>query len=384
MHRLHFVLIAIVGLAAFPKSIVAAEPPVVQAINDAMQSHLERPEASGIVTLVARDGKIVHLGSVGYRDIESAQEMNTSTVFAIASMSKPITATALMILVDEGKVSIDDPVSKYIPSFANAKLKSGDAPQREVTLKDCLTHTSGLAGSQLFETSLKEVAEELAQRPLEFQPGTEWKYSPGLNVIGRVVEIVSEQPFDVFLKERIFEPLQMNDTTFYPNEKQVKRVATIYGPNEDKTDLIPQDNFITKLTTDTPPNPSGGLVSTASDLFRFYQMALNGGQLDGKRIVSQESVKLMTSSHTGHLKAGFTPGSRWGLGWGIVTEPEGVTAAISAGTFGHGGAFGTQGWVDPKTKTIYVLLVQRRNLGGSDRSELRGDFHKVAVEALGI
>ncbi len=355
----------------------------IAAIDAAMQEFVDRGEIAGAVTLVGHDGKVVHLGAVGMSDIEAAKPMQPWSRFSIASMSKPITATAVMILQDEGKLSIDDNVSKYIPAFAEVKLQDGKAPSRELTIRDLITHTSGLTGDQVFTGSLADHVNELAKRPLAFEPGSKWQYSPGVSVVGRIVEIVSEQPFETFLQERIFEPLQMTNTTFYPDQKAQRSLAKIYKPSDDKKSLVAAENRITDFSSKNGPNPSGGLVSTARDLFRFYQMVLNDGQFRKTRIVSPEAVESMTSPQTGELQTGFTSGNCWGLGWCVVREPQGVSEALAPGSFGHGGAFGTQGWVDPENGTIYVLLIQRTNMGNSDDSDVRKTFQKVASESIG-
>lgn len=359
-----------------------AAAPKIAAIDQAMQEFVDRGEISGAVTLVGHEGKVVHLGTVGMSDIDTQQAMQPWSKFSIASMTKPITATALMILQEEGKLSIEDKVSKYIPAFANMKLENGQPPSRELTIRDVITHTSGLAGNQVFTGSLADHVNELATRPLAFEPGSKWQYSPGVSVAGRIVEIVAEQPFETFLKERIFAPLEMNNTTFYPDDKQRRSLAKVYMPSDDGKSLVVSENYITNFSKENGPNPSGGLSSTARDLFRFYQMVLNEGQLRGKRILSAESVHQMTSPQTGDLETGFTPGNCWGLGWCIVREPQGVSEMLSPGTFGHGGAFGTQGWVDPKTKTIYVLLIQRAKMGNSDGSDVRKTFQQVASDSI--
>lgn len=359
-------------------------PPVIASIDEAMQRFVEQGQISGAVTLVGHNGKIVHLGAVGLSDIESGKKMRPFTLFSIASMTKPVTATAVMILQDEGKLSVDDPVSKYIPAFANLKLKGGEALIREITIRDLVTHTSGLVGDQVFEGSLKEAVDEIAKRALAFQPGTKWQYSPGLNVAGRIVEIVSQQPLQDFIQERIFQPTQINNTTFFPDAKQQRRIATLYGPSEDKKSLIAYDNRITNPADVKGPNPSGGLFASAADMFRFYKMILNNGKFRKQQIVSKEAVHQMTSPQTGDLTTGFTPGNCWGLGWCIVREPQDVSGMLSAGTFGHGGAFGTQGWVDPETKTVYVLMIQRTKMGNSDASDIRKVFQQTASDALGL
>ena len=356
-------------------------PPVVEEINAAMQKFVDDAVISGAVTLVGHEGKIVHLGAVGKPDIGRQRPMKGANLFSIASMTKPIVATGIMILQDEGKLNVNDEVRKYLPEMGALKLKDGTPAARPVTIKDAITHTAGFAGEQIFEGSLADAVKDLAARPLDFQPGERWQYSPGLNVAGRIIEVVSEQPLDKFLQERIFDPLKMNQTTFFPDDKLVKRIAKVYERPDGK--LVVADNKYVSFEGFTAANPSAGLVSSARDMFRFYQMVLNGGKLRGKRIVSRDAAEQMTSIQTGDLKAGFTPGNGWGLGWCVVRKPQGVTGMLSSGTFGHGGAFGTQGWVDPKTETIYVLMLLRAGLPNSDASEMRKEFQALAAKHVG-
>jgi CubicO group peptidase (beta-lactamase class C family) len=355
---------------------------VLAKIDERLEQERSVGAVSGAVALAAKDGKIIYLHADGKADLESGRAMREDSLFAIASMTKPITATAVMILLDEKKLSLDDPVSKYIPAFKDAALEGGKRPEREITIRDVLTHTSGLVGDQQCSGSLAETAEMLANRPLGFEPGTKWQYSPGLNVAGRIVEVASGKAFDEFLAERIFQPLGMKDTTFNPTPEQQQRVAKLYKPDDPHT-LAPATHWINDLSGKRVPNPSGGLFSTAEDMARFYQAMLNGGELDGRRIVSAEAVKQMTTLQTGDLATGFTPGNGWGLGFCLVREPQDVTAAVSPGTFGHGGAFGTQGWIDPQKRMIFVLMIQRTGFGNSDGSNLRGDFQSLAVKAAG-
>jgi CubicO group peptidase (beta-lactamase class C family) len=347
-----------------------------------MQRFVDRGEVSGVVSLVARRGKIAHFSALGLADVESGRPMQPDTIFAIASMTKPITATAVMMLQDEGKLSIDDPVAKYLPEFADVKLRDGTAPQRAITLRHLLTHTSGLGGSQQNEGTLAETAAALARRPLDFEPGTRWQYGPGLSVCGRVVEVVSGMPLERFLSERLFEPLGMRDTTFLPNDAQRGRLARLYQPGPQGKSLQRADHWLLDLSPDRSPNPSGGLFSTADDMARFYQMILDGGRWQGKQILSEKAVRLMTTIHTGDLPTGFTPGNGWGLGWCVVADPQGTTRALSPGSYGHGGAFGTQGWVDPQREMVFVLLIQRTGFGNSDGSDIRATLQQLAVDAL--
>jgi CubicO group peptidase (beta-lactamase class C family) len=354
---------------------------VDQAIAEKMGQFVQDGQISGAVTLVAgRDG-IRHLLAVGKADIESGRAMRTDAMFCIASMTKPITATAVMLLHDEGKLKLDDPVAKYLPEFKGVRLKNGEAPAQEITLRQLLTHTSGLGGSQQNEGTLQETVKKLAQRPLDFEPGSKWQYSPGLSVCGRVVEVVAEQPFEQFLKQRIFEPLGMVDTTFTPDAQQQPRIVRLYQPGKEARSLEATTHWLMEVSSDRTPNPSGGLFSTAQDLARFYRMVLNGGQWEGKRILSEDALQEMTRVQTDDLTTGFTPGNGWGLGWCIVRQPQGVSDVLSPGSFGHGGAFGTQAWIDPQRGVAYVLLIQRTNLGNSDASDIRGEFQRLAAAA---
>ena len=345
-----------------------------------MRAFVDARQISGAVTLVARSGKIVEYDAVGEADLAAHRPMTKDTLFAIASMTKPITATAVMILADEGKLSIDDPASKYVPQFKEVKLGKAQ-PGREITIRDLMTHTSGVPGDQGVKESLEKSAAEMAARPLAFEPGTKWQYSPGLTVCGRIIEVASGEPYHQFLAKRIFAPLGMKDTTFDPSDEQKKRTALTYKPSADKTSL---EAVTPQLFERGAPTygPSGGLFSTAADMARFYLMILNGGELDGKRIVSPAAVRQMTTVQTGDLTTGFTPGNGWGLGWCVVREPQGVTKMLSPGTFGHGGAWGTQGWVDPQRQIIYILMIQRRELPNSDASEMRDAFQQLASDAL--
>jgi CubicO group peptidase (beta-lactamase class C family) len=378
-------LLLAAAVFALPTSRALAADNQFAAVDSTMQKYVDDHEISGAVTLVADHGKIVHLGAVGMRDLDKREPMTADTLFGIMSMTKPITATALMILKEDGKLSYDDPVTKYIPAFADAKLKTGE-PVKDLTIRRLITHTSGLGGDQQCKDSLEATADTLAKRPFDFQPGEKWQYSPGLNVCGRIIEIASGGPYDQFLAHRIFEPLSMKDTTFHLAPEQRARLAQNYkrmkSSDSDEVKLTAGDRWAHAGEANAVPNPSGGLFSTAHDLDRFYQMILNGGELDGQRIVSASGVREMTNIQTGDIAAGFIPGSVWGLGWGIVRDPQGITAMLSPGTFGHGGAFGTQGWVDPVKQRIYVLLFQRADIGNSDGADIRRDFQQATADAL--
>ncbi|MBS0263534.1 MAG: beta-lactamase family protein, partial [Planctomycetes bacterium] len=250
-------------------SAVCAKDPAagLAQIAPRLQEFVAAKQISGAVTLVVHRGQIVHHAAVGEADRSTHRPMAKDSVFAIASMTKPITATALMILVDEGKLSISDPVSKYIPAFADARLATGK-PAREITVRDLLTHTSGLTGDQgVKEGSLEKTVQEMATRTLAFEPGSKWSYSPGLTVCGRIIEVVSGMPFQDFLARRIFEPLKMRETSFAPTAEQQARLALLYKPSADKQEIEPA---VPQLVGTGAPTfgPSGGLFSTASDMAR--------------------------------------------------------------------------------------------------------------------
>ncbi|MBI3861322.1 MAG: beta-lactamase family protein [Planctomycetia bacterium] len=385
LDRRQFLLATAAGATtAFLKQIASADDSVdrrLAKIAPQMREFVDAKQISGAVTLVAHKGKTVHLEAVGEADVADHRPMTKDTLFGIASMTKPITATAVMMLQDDRKLSIDDPVSKYIPKFKNAQLATGK-PSREITIRDLMTHTSGLPGDQgVKDGSLEKTADEMAARTLAFQPGSKWQYSPGLTVCGRVIEIVSGASYENFLKKRIFQPLKMSESTFDLTPEQRRRLAVLYKPGADKKSIEPATP---QLAGDGAPTygPSGGLFSTAAEIVRFYQMILNGGELEGIRIVSRDAVAQMTRIQTGELVTGFTPGNGWGLGFCIVREPQEVSKMLSPGTFGHGGAWGTQCWVDPKREVIYLLMIQRRDFGNSDASEIRGAFQELAAESL--
>jgi CubicO group peptidase (beta-lactamase class C family) len=340
------------------------------------------------VTLVAHGGEVIHLSALGQADLEQGTPMAADSVFWVASMTKPMTAAALMILVDEGKLSIDDPVSNYLPAFEHLKLSDGSPAREKLLIRHLLTHSSGLKGLDRGngpETrTLEEQSEQMAALPLDFEPGSKWQYGWSLQVAGRIVEVVSGRPFDEFLKERIFEPLAMKDATFVLNEEQAKRLATTYKRKKDADGLEPHVNTYVSAEPGVKqtPMPSGGLFATARDVHRFYQMLLDGGELEGVRILKPETVRQMTTCQSGDLKTGFTPGNCWGLGTCVVVDPQGVTEALSPGSFGHGGAYGTQVWCDPDLKAIYLLLVQRSDLPNSDASDFRKTLQAEGRKAI--
>ncbi len=369
-------------------------------IRPGMQRFVDDHQIAGAVTVVGTPKGIVSLEAVGQRRLDSGDAMPKDALFRIASMTKPITATGILILADEGKLSVDDAVEKHLPEFRGQMLVAERKPDqltlkktpRPITLRDLLTHTSGLPAyppglSDLYRKRNRTLAEStlaVSQRPLEFEPGSRWSYSnSGIDTLGRVIEVVSGKDYETFLAERVFKPLHMKDTTFRPSKEQLRRLAGLYGLKDGKLVAAP-DALIGRPIEMRHPIPAGGLYSTSADQARFYRMMLNGGKLDGERILSPESVKAMTRVQTGDLKCGFTPGMSHGLGFAVVREPQGVTAMLSPGSFGHGGAFGTQSWADPKRGLFVILLIQRSGLPNSDASEMRRELQRLAGEAQAL
>jgi CubicO group peptidase (beta-lactamase class C family) len=286
-------------------------------------------------------------------------------------------------------------VAKYIPEFASLKTPSGKPAN--LTLTQILTHTSGLGeasgpAAQAAKT-LAELVPVWLDAKMQFEPGAQWKYcQSGINLAGRIVEVVSGLPFDTFLQQRLFNPLGMKDTTFYPTDAQKGRLALAYTKNKDTGELTPTPSRADYGSRNRPPQGNGGLYSTPSDYARICQMLLNRGSLEGKRYLSEKAFKVLTAVHTGDLPTGFfqneTYGKRganygWGIGTCILRTPhEGVPAMLSPGTFGHGGAWGTQAWIDPVKGVAYLLMVQRANFPNSDASDVRRAFQQAAVDAL--
>jgi CubicO group peptidase (beta-lactamase class C family) len=377
-----FLAIALQALADTPKAGPEFDESKLAAVPRAIERTIADHEISGAVTLIATRDRFVQLSAVGMADVENKTPMRPDAIFWIASMTKPVTATSILMLEQEGKLSIDDPVAKYIPELGSLKLSDGRPAN--ITLKHLLTHTSGMLLEAPRDVTsrahtLADLIPAYARAPLRFEPGTKWEYcQAGINSLGRVIEVVSGKSLPEFFQERIFVPLGMKDTTFYPSPEQARRLAVTYRKAGDKLEAAPSP----VTPHDHYPAANGGLYSTASDYGRFCQMLLSDGTLEGHQILRPETVRRMRSIQTGDLHTGFTEGDGWGLGVCVVREPQGVTAMLSPGTFGHGGAFGTQAWIDPVKGVIYVLMVQRRDFGNSDNSPVRKAFQEAAAEAL--
>jgi CubicO group peptidase (beta-lactamase class C family) len=342
-------------------------------------------EVPGAVTVVATHDSVLRMDAQGWADPEHKYFMRVDSIFWIASMSKPITATAVLMLVDEGKLSLDDPVAKYVPELAGLKTADGKTPR--ITLRHLLTHTSGMGEATDEEAraarTLSDLVPAFASKPLAFEPGSKWKYcQSGILTLGRIVEIISGVQFEVFLRKRIFDPLGMKDTTFYLTEAQMPR--WVIPAKREGEQLLPAEIGLLyghpPTWRDHYPASNGGLFSTAPDYTRFAQMLLGGGVLDGRRYLTAESVRMMSTVQTGDLVTGFTPGNGWGLGVCIVRQPQGVTDMLSPGTFGHGGLNGTQAWIDIRRGIALVMMIQRSNFNNSDESPARLAFQKAALQ----
>lgn len=387
-----------VAAAAFclAGSAFTAEP-TLPGIGAAMQKMVGKNEISGAVTMVVTKDKVLHLESTGLADIATNKPMTPDTVFWIASMTKPITGTAVLMLQDEGKLKVSDPVAKYLPEFAELKTPSGQPAN--LTIAQLMTHTSGLgeadpAGAMKART-LAELVPLWLAAPMQYEPGEKWKYTQsGINATARIVEVVSGHTYDQFLRERLFVPLGMKDTTFYLTDAQRARLVTAYAFNKGTNELEPvPPRAEYDGTHNRPPQGNGGLYSTAPDYVRFCQMLLGGGAYDGRRYLSAEAMQFLSTPQTGDLPTGFFQNDMfgqhgkdygWGIGTSILRTPhEGVAAMLSPGSYGHGGAWGTQAWVDPVKGVAYVLMVQRSNFPNSDASVVRQAFQEAAAKALG-
>ena len=348
-------------------------------IGPVLREFVERGQMSGAVTLVMRRGALAHLEAAGWQDVEAKKPMQKDAIFQIMSMTKPFTGAAIMMLAEEGKLRLHDPVEDHLPEFRGQMVVVSEEngvrtlrkPSRPITIRDLMTHTSGLGPAApgigdimvRMDRTLAEACLIYSQQPLLFEPGTRWMYSnTGIAVLGRIIEVRSGMSFEKFLETRIFQPLGMTDThVFLPAEKRA-RLAPVYTVKDGRLvkagpDILGGDPLKFREGAKYS-GPEHSLYSTAWDLAQFYQMMLNGGQWNGKRLLSSASVAMMTQVHTGNLTAGHNPGTGFGLTWEVTKDPAGTLTGQSIGTFGHGGAFGTYGWVDPQKQLVGVYLMQ--------------------------
>ncbi|MCC7153388.1 MAG: beta-lactamase family protein [Bryobacterales bacterium] len=363
-------------------------------IETRMKSYVDGGTASGIVTLVQRNGVLAALDAAGFQDSETKRPMRADTIFQVMSMTKPVTGVAVMMLAEEGKLRLSDPVEKILPEFRGQMVIESKTEttrtlkklSRPITIRDLMTHTSGMpemppegAGDYfavLSRLTLKDAVLLYSQMPLQFEPGSRLQYSnTGLATLGRIVEVASDVPYEQFVAKRIFEPLSMKDSFFFPPADKLDRIAQVYmtqsGVRKPLGDLIYRKGA-------KYPMPEGGLYSTAQDLANFYQMMLDGGAFQGRRLLSKAAVETMTALHTGDLKAG-SGSTGFGLTWQVQRDSSSMLTLQSMRTFGHGGAFGTYGWIDPSRKLVGVFLLQEL---GRDVSEPRATFVTMAESAV--
>ncbi|MEP4808279.1 MAG: serine hydrolase domain-containing protein [Luteolibacter sp.] len=354
-------------------------------VDAAMNRFVANGEISGAVTMAMHEGEVIHFSAVGMADQERGRPMGKDTLFRIASLTKNYSSVLVKILEEQGKLSVFDKVETYLPEFKGIRLKEDDrAGEVDLRIWHLMSHTSGVDIPESYGEApdLEAAAKAIAGQKLQFRPGTRWSYGKGMDVCGRIVEIVSGKKFDVFLKEQITDPLGMEDTAYYVDDAEDDRLAVVYQPDRKNGGIMPVDDayFRTPPRKGVKPNPSSGLISSTRDVGVYYSMLLHGGVYEGGRIISEDSVKDLTRNWTGEMETNPVIGTAWGLGFGHIREPQGVTAMLNPGTYGHGGAYGTQAWVDPVTKVIYILMIQRTGFGNGDMSKIRGEFQRIVAE----
>jgi CubicO group peptidase (beta-lactamase class C family) len=377
---------------------VGFSPARLARINTLMQRYVDDGKLAGIIATVARRGQTAYMEKFGMMDIEANKPMQFDAIFRIASMTKPITSVAIMMLYEEGHFHLNTPISNFIPDFKDVKVFVGEGEsesyywtdlERPITFRHLFTHTAGLSygwnendpvdrqyqkaqkesGSDPRKATVKDMVEGLTKLPLAFQPGTKWRYSYAIDVLGYIVEVISGKPLDEFLKERLFEPLGMTDTDFYVPEAKADRLCALYGhPNSpDKLELIEAPAHSQRFQKPAFLSGGGGLVSTIHDYARFAQMLANGGELDGVRVLSPTTVALYSINHAPEaaLPYGFAAGEdlyHWGYGYSLGTrvlmDVSKTGIAGSVGEFGWDGAFSTYVWIDPKEALYGLMMLQ--------------------------
>lgn len=384
----------------------------LQRIGQMLQRRVAAGEYSGVAAIVARKGKIVYQTSQGVMDLETKKPVTPETMWRVASMTKPVTSVAIMMMIEEGKVHLNDPVSRYIPEFKNLKVavasagRGGNAaaaapaqggrggapqfytmpPDREVTIKDLLTHTSGLASGPMGDSTVRAIARKqgekladyiprLGSTALEFQPGTRWMYSAqaGHDTLGRIVEIASGLPLDKFFQTRIFEPLGMKDIAFWPSEEQWTRVASVYNLNQGN---LAKNNNPNGMSSNVYFMGSGGLISTPSDYIPFGMMLANGGEFNGKRVLGKKTVEMLSAVHIPDTLPGRSAGEGYGLGVRVVSDHAKLGTMLSTGTFGWSGVYGTHFFVDPVEQVVGVFMSQ------TSVREAQREFEDLVAQAI--
>jgi CubicO group peptidase (beta-lactamase class C family) len=384
----------------------------LERLHAKMQQQVDQKQLAGVVTLLARHGKVVELRAYGNKDLASGAPMTTDTIFRMFSMTKPVTGVAMMMLYEEGKWLPKDPIAKFIPEFAHLKVFKGldatgkmilEDPTHPPTMAELMTHTAGFTygvfgdgpvdkmySSQgvMQSKSLQEMIDKLAKIPLLYQPGTRWGYSASMDIQGYIIEKLTGQSLPDFMAQRIFKPLGMNDTGFFVPAEKYQRFATLYtnGPNDTLAADTSRSDYKTQPTM---PQGGGGLVSTAQDYLRFAQMLLNGGELDGVRLLSPSSVQLMSTNHlspslmTGEFSIGpevIRPGMGWGYDCAVYNDPVQADDVVGKGTFFWFGAADTWFWIDPTNDLIFIGMTQR--MFGGTAPDVEALSHPVVYQAL--
>lgn len=370
-------------------------------ISERMKEFEARGQLAGAVTLLQRHGVLAHFEVTGWADVEAKKPMQKDTIFQIMSMTKPITGIAIMMLAEEGKLRITDPVELHLPEFkGQMMIVSRDGgklvlqkPPRPITIRDLMTHTSGMIGEPPVSTGplminmsmpLDRAVAIYAQQPLDFEPGTKWQYSnTGIATLGRIVEVLSGMKYEEFLAKRIFEPLGMVDSHVFLPESKRSRVAALYTLVDGRmvkagADALAGDAMKFRKGA-VYSGPEFSVYSTAADLARLYQMMLNKGVYDGKRLLSASSVETMTAVHSGDVKAGWDVGDAYGLTWEVTRDPLGTLTGLSKGAYHHGGAFETFGYIDPAKDLVGVYMTQ---WDGPDGKLPRETFTQIGAASI--
>jgi len=404
-------LVVALALPTFTASAPRATPEEVglssvrlQRVTQMLERHIAAGNVSGAVTIVARRGKVAHHVAQGTMDLASRQPMAADTMFRIASMTKPVIGVAVMMLVEEGRIHLNDPVSRFIPEFRDMEVavaqpsgRGGGADTeprfytvpaaRAITVKDLLTHVSGLGSGPMGNSDIAKVARRdgetladyiprLGRTSLEFQPGSRWTYSPGagFETLGRVIEVVSGTRLDQFFRTRIFEPLGMADITFWPSDEQWRRVATVYRPGPNGLAKLDQANDT--MSRNVYFRGSGGLYSSAEAYIPFGLMLANGGELNGTRLLGRKTVEMLSAAHVPDTLPGRPAGEGYGLSVRVVTDHAARGTLLSDGTYGWSGAQGTHVFVDPKEELVGVLMVQTPN------GDITREFEDLVAQAI--
>lgn len=391
-------------------------------VGPAMQKYIDARMAPGVLTCIARHGRTVHFESRGLMDIEAGKLMADNAIFRIMSMTKPIACVGLMMLYEEGHFLLDQPISRYLPSFRKMMVKGKrglvEPASREINFRDCMTHTAGFSGQEWGKIlsgfsegqsqqkpivpgtagqtinqpgqhgTLEEAVELLARAPLNYHPGTDWEYHPGHEVVGALIEKISGQSLDKFLQEHILDPLKMVDTHFYLPSEKADRLAALYTVDQNQWGLIGLiDSPATSAKVLGPKtffSSGGGLLSTAADYARFAQMLLNGGMLDGARIIGRKTIELMTTNHTGDFYIyPEGPGYGYGLGFSVRLSLSAAPLVGTLGAYGWNGAHITYYLADPKEDLFGLMFTQVANgQPNGQHRRMRADFDRLMYQAL--